>query len=266
MPVVKFVSKEGRELPVEAAADQIAESVFELKIQPGILYQPHPAFAKTAQGQHRYLDLKDSDIEGKRRPYDFEHMGTRELWAEDYAYAIKRLATPRIKSPSFGFLSEKIVGLAEYGTQIKAFNEKLKQGKSARDVGPLGHLPWLDFREHALSGVEVIDKYTLKIRVFGKYPQFKYWLAMTFFAPIPWEVDAFYAQDGMSRRNLNPDTWPVGTGPYMLSEYIPNSRMELVRNPNYRGVPYPCEGAPGDKEKGLLDDCGKNTPFIDKIV
>ena len=266
MPTVKFVSKEGRELPAQTAADQIAESVFELKIQPGILYQPHPAFAKTPDGKHRYLALQDSEIEGRRRPYDFEHMGTRELLAEDYVYAIKRLATPRVKSPSFGFLSEKIVGLADYGKQIKTFNEKLKQGKTAREVGPLGHLPWLDFREHPLSGVEVIDSHTLKIRVIGKYPQFKYWLAMTFFAPIPWEVDAFYAQDGMSRRNLNSDTWPVGTGPYMLTEYIPNSRMELVRNPNYRGVPYPCEGEPGDKEKGLLNDCGKKTPFVDKVV
>ena len=251
LPSVKFLSKEGKELSVQTPADQIAESVFELKIQPGILYQPHPAFAKKDDGQYRYLSLKDSDIEGIRRPYDFEHMGTRELLAEDYAYAIKRLATPRIKSPSFGFLSEKIVGLTEYGKQIKTFNEKLKAGKSAREVGPLGHLPWLDFREHALSGVEVLDAHTLKIRVVGKYPQFKYWLAMTFFSPIPWEVDAFYAQDGMSRRNLNPDTWPVGTGPYMLTEYVPNSRMELVRNPNYRGVPYPCEGAPGDQEKAF---------------
>ena len=266
MPVVKFVNKEGRELPIQTPAAQIAESVFELKIQPGILYQPHPAFAKTSDGKYRYLNLKDSEIEGKRRPYDFEHMGTRELLAEDYAYAIKRLATPRIKSPAFGFLSEKIVGLADYGKEIKAFNEKLKQGKSAREVGPLGHLPWLDFREHALSGVEVVDSHTLKIRVVGKYPQFKFWLAMTFFSPMPWEVDAFYSQDGMSRRNLNPDTWPVGTGPFMLSEYIPNSRMELIRNPNYRGVPYPCEGEPGDKEKGLLNDCGKRTPFVDKVV
>jgi len=266
LPSVKFLSKEGKELPVQTPADQIAESVFELKIQPGILYQPHPAFAKKEDGQYRYLSLKESDIEGIRRPYDFEHMGTRELLAEDYAYAIKRLATPRVKSPSFGFLSEKIVGLTDYGKQIKIFNEKLKAGKSAREVGPLGHLPWLDFREHALSGVEVLDAHTLKIRVVGKYPQFKYWLAMTFFSPIPWEVDAFYAQDGMSRRNLNPDTWPVGTGPYMLTEYVPNSRMELVRNPNYRGVPYPCEGEPGDQEKGLLKDCGKRTPFVDKVV
>ena len=266
MPSVKFVSKEGKELSVQAPADQIAESIFELKIKPGILYQPHPAFAKTDDGKYRYLNLNESDLEGKQSPYEFQHLGTRELLAEDYAYAIKRLASPRVKSPSFGFLAEKIVGLADYGKKIKAFNENLKQGKSIREAGPLGHLPWLDFRAHALSGVELVDAHTLKIRVLGKYPQFKYWLAMTFFAPIPWEVDAFYAQDGMSRRNLNPDTWPVGTGPYMLTEYIPNARMELVRNPNYRGVPYPCEGEIGDKDKGLLNDCGKTTPFVDKVV
>ena len=63
-----------------------------------------------------------------------------------------------------------------------------------------------------------------------------------------------------------PDTWPVGTGPYMLTEYVPNARMVLARNPNYRGEPYPCEGEAGDREKGLLDDCGKPTPMIDKVV
>jgi hypothetical protein len=108
LPSVKFLSKEGKELSVQTPADQIAESVFELKIQPGILYQPHPAFAKKDDGQYRYLSLKDSDIEGIRRPYDFEHMGTRELLAEDYAYAIKRLATPRIKSPRLVFCRKKL--------------------------------------------------------------------------------------------------------------------------------------------------------------
>mgnify|MGYP000544153428 FL=1 len=266
LPSVTYIGKNGQEVQPETPASQIAESVFELKIEPGIQYQPHPAFAKNEEGNYRYLSLHESQLAGIRRPYDFEFMGTRELVADDYAYAIKRLATPRIKSPSYGFLSEKIVGLTAYGQHIKAFNEKLKEGKTAKEIGPFGHLPWLDFRAHALPGVEVVDKHTLKIRVVGKYPQFKYWLAMTFFAPIPWEVDAFYAQAGMAQRNLNADTWPVGTGPYMLTEYIPNARMELIRNPNYRGVPYPCEGEEGDREKGLLKDCGLKTPFIDKVV
>ena len=266
LPQVTYLDKQGKEVSAKTTASQIVESIFELKISPGIQFQPHPAFAQDAQGQPLYLKLTEADLEGKRTPYQFEKMGSRELVADDYLYAIKRLATPRIKSPSFGFLSEKIVGLADYGKKIKAYNNQVKSGKSARELGPFGHLPWLDFREHALDGVQVIDKYTLKIRVKGKYPQFKYWLAMTFFSPVAWEVDAFYAQAGMSRRNLNPDTWPVGTGPYMLTDYVPNARMVLERNPNYRLVTYPCEGEDGDKEKGLLHDCGKRLPFIDKVV
>ena len=39
----------------------------------------------------------------------------------------------------------------------------------------------------------------------------------------------------------------------------------LERNPNYRGGTYPCEGQPEDKAAGLLDDCGKATPFVDRL-
>jgi len=266
LPHVTYLNKAGQEVHAQTPAAQIAESVFELNITPGIQFQPHPAFAKDAYGQALYLKLTEADLEGKRTPYQFEKMGSRELVAEDYLYAIKRLASPRIKSPAFGFLSEKIVGLADYGQKIKAVNNQIKSGRSARELGPLGHLPWLDFREYAFDGVQVTGKHSLRIRVNGKYPQFKYWLAMTFFAPVAWEVDAFYAQAGMSRRNLNADTWPVGTGPYMLTDYVPNARMVLERNPHYRTVTYPCEGEVGDKEKGWLNDCGQKLPFIDKVV
>jgi ABC-type transport system substrate-binding protein len=266
LPTVTYLDKQGRALPASADASQIAESVFELKLQPGIKFQPHPAFATNDQGQPLYLNLTEAELGDKRSPFAFEKMGSRELTADDYVYAIRRLATPRVKSPAFGFLSEKIVGLADYGKQIKKLNEQIKSGKSAREAGFFGHLPWLDFRAHPFDGAQAVDRYTLRIRVNGKYPQFKYWLAMTFFAPVAWEVDAFYSQAGMKRRNLTADTWPVGTGPFMLTEYVPNARMVLSRNPNYRGVPYPCDGEPTDRAQGLLDDCGKPTPFVDKMV
>ena len=47
----------------------------------------------------------------------------------------------------------------------------------------------------------------------GKYPQFLYWLAMPFFAPVPPEADAFYAPPGMKARNITLYWYPVGTGP-----------------------------------------------------
>jgi hypothetical protein len=125
---------------------------------------------------------------------------------------------------------------------------------------------WLDLDAHLLSGVERVDAHTWRIRIHGKYPQFAYWLAMPFFAPVPREVDRFFAQPGMQEKNLTLDWWPVGTGPYMLTENDPNRRMVLSRNPNFRGETYPCDGEPGDAEAGLLDDCGKPLPFIEQAV
>ena len=112
----------------------------------------------------------------------------------------------------------------------------------------------------------MVDRHTWRISLQGAYPQFLYWLSMPFFSPVPREVDRFFAQPGMAERNLTLDWWPVGTGPYMLVENNPNARMVLARNPNYRGDPYPCAGEPGDAEAGLLADCGKPMPFIDKVV
>ena len=92
-------------------------------------------------------------------------------------------------------------------------------------------------------------------------------MQMTFLAPVPWEADAFYAQPGMAERGLTLDTWPVGTGPVHDDRVrARTAAIVMKRNPNYRGEPYPCEGMPGDKEAGLLDDCGKTTPFIDSLV
>jgi ABC-type transport system substrate-binding protein len=52
----------------------------------------------------------------------------------------------------------------------------------------------------------------------------------------------------------------------MLTENNPNARMVLTRNPNFHREAYPCEGEPGDRAAGLLADCGKPLPFVDKVV
>ena len=258
----RYYDKDGKELPADAPGEAIAESVYDIRIRKGILYAPHPAFAKDEAGNYRFHALKRSDVEGKRTPFDFKHTGTRELTAHDYAYAIKRLATTRIKSPSFSPLAEHIKGLKDYGKLIAQEDEKLRDGKPLTNRDQ----PFLDFRQFPLAGVEALDDHTLRIRLDGKYPQFKYWLTMSFFAPVPWEADRFYSQPGMAENDLSMNTWPVGTGPFMLTESQVNRRHVLTRNPNFRGEPYPCEGEDADKARGLLADCGKPMPFIDKIV
>jgi ABC-type transport system substrate-binding protein len=247
------------------ASSQVTMSVFELHIKPGIRYQPHPAFAINDRGEHLYLNLGPAALKSISSPLDFAVQGSRELTAYDYAYAIKRLASPRLISPSYGFLNEKILGYDAYGAKLKSIDASLKS-KAGTSNSFNSSPPWLDLRGLDFEGLETPDTYTLKIKIKGQYPQFKYWLAMTFFSPVPWEVDAFYSQPGMKEMNLSLDTWPVGTGPFMLTEHHPNAKMVLTKNPNYRGEPYPCEGEHEDAEKGLLKDCNKPTPFLEKII
>jgi ABC-type transport system substrate-binding protein len=257
-----YLDKNGNPLPADVPGEQVAESVYDIPIKPGIKYQPHPAFATNAQGAYVYHAMKPGDLGKRRTPLDFEQTGTRELVAEDFVYALKRHATTRITTPIYGIFQEYVIGLKEYGELIKREDTKLRAGldPSSQDK------PFLDFRRWPLAGATAPEKHLLRIRIKGKYPQWSYWMQMTFMAPVPWEADAFYAQPGLAEVGLTLDTWPVGTGPYMMTEFIKDRRHVMKRNPNYRGEPYPCEGMPGDKEAGLLDDCGKATPFIDTLV
>src|SRR4030095_2279688 len=151
--------------------DQVAETVFDIRIKPGIQFAPHPAFAKDANGQYVYHNLRREDVADKYKVTDFKATGTRELVADDYVYAIRRLATPRIKSPAFSPMSDYIVGLKEYGEKIVEIDKGLRKALAPPDR----ELPMLDFRQYPFAGAEAIDPHTVRIRVIGKYPQFKYW-------------------------------------------------------------------------------------------
>lgn len=260
VPRAHYLDKNKQPLPDNAPIDRIAYSVYDIAIQPGIRYQPHPAFVRNEDGRYLYHDLASDEIDDIYRLSDFEQTDTRELVAADYVYQIKRLAHPKLHSPIFGLMSEYIVGLKEYaGTLNDALAEiKNNDSKSGKQ--------YLDLGQYPLTGVELADKYSYRITIRGKYPQFVYWLAMPFFAPMPWEADRFHSQPGLIEKNITLDWYPVGTGPYMLAENNPNLRMVMVRNPNFHGETYPAEGEPGDKESGLLDDAGKSLPFIDKVV
>ena len=257
-----YIGKDGQPLADDAPADQVAESVYDVQIKPGILYQPHPAFARDGGGNYLYHALKPGELGARRKPSDFEQQGTRELVAEDYVYALKRHATRRITTPIFSTFAEYVVGLKEYGALIQQEDAKLLKNVDKASLDK----PFLDFRRWPLAGATAPEKHLLRIRIKGKYPQWSYWMTLPFTAPVPWEADAFYAQPGMAQHDLTLDTWPIGTGPFMMVEMQKERRHVMVRNPNYRGEPYPCEGGPGDKEAGFLDDCGKRTPFVDRIV
>jgi len=256
MPKVRFYDQKNRLLPKDAPPKKIAYSVYRLTIKPGILFQPHPAFAKDERGQYRYHQLTDEQTQEIESLDEFHHKGTRDLTAADYVYQIKRLANPQVGSPIFGLMEKHIVGLSDYSKQLKS--ELTKQNKSTS--------AFLDLRDHPFLGAKVINRYTYEIKIKGYYPQFIYWLAMPFFAPVPWEADYFYGQPGMGEHNLTLDWHPVGTGAYHLTQNNPNQNMVLSRNPNYKNHYYPASGEASDKVQGLLDRAESPLPFVDQYI
>ncbi len=253
MPQVTYFDKEGQALPSDAPTDRIAYSEFQITIRKGMDYQPHPAFVRDRKGELRYHVLTSKALEKIATPMDFGELATRELTAEDFVYQIKRLVHPQLHSPIAGLMKQYIVGLADFASEME---RRYQQGK------PEG---FFDVRPYSIAGVTPLDRYRYVIRIRGKYPQFKYWLAMPFFAPIPWEADRFYHQLPLIERNLTLDWYPVGSGPFMLVQNNPNRRMVLVRNPNFHGETYPTAGEPGDVTQGRLRDAGKPVPFIDRV-
>lgn len=256
MPQIRFYDKAGRPLTESAPADQVARTVYRLNLRGDVRYQPHPAFSLNDDGSPRYMNLDASQtraVQSAVGPMALPDPGSRLLTAHDYVYQIKRLAHPAVQSPIFGMMAENIVGL-------KALSEQIKEAAQAQSGA------WVDLDTLPLAGAVALDDRTLEITLDGKYPQFIYWLAMNFFAPVPREVDQFYGQPALRRTNVQLDTWPVGTGAYMMVRNNPNARIVLARNPNFHDERYPCEGEPGDAAAGLLASCDARLPLIDRVV
>jgi oligopeptide transport system substrate-binding protein len=116
-----YLARPVKVIPLTAAAlPEITDNgrTYTFRIKPGIFFADDPAF------------------KGKRR----------ELTADDYIYAIKRLVDPAMRSPNAFYVAGKIVGLDE--------------------VAAAASRPGANFDYGAkISGLEAIDRHTLRIRL-----------------------------------------------------------------------------------------------------
>ena len=243
VPQPRYLDANGQQLPPNAPAESVARAIYEIRIHPGIMYQQHPCFAKTEDGEWRYRNLTKSDVKGFDEIKDFSMMGTRELIAADYVYQIKRMADPSVSCPILSTLEDYILGM-------EAYSDAIANGQ----------------KDAPFLGVEVVDRYTYRVILKTKYPQFVYWLAMPFFSPMPKEAIDFYSQPAVAERNITIDRFPVGTGAYRIETLLAHKEIVLVKNENFRVVRYPSSGEPGDRETGLLDDAWEIIPFIPRVV
>lgn len=231
--------------------------IYTIKIKPNIYYQPHPALYKTKQGEYvfhnlNYKELNNiSDLKSFRKKK--KYLLTRMLTSEDYVYQIKRIADPKNNSPIYGLMSEYIYGL-------KDFRERISKLQSIENDN------FINLNDYNLSGAKIIDKFTYEITLTQNYPQFIYWLAMPFFAPMPWEADLFYSQKGLDKKNITLDWYPIGTGPYMLTKNDPNKIMLLEKNPNFHDEYFPKVNNDVTNQKDYLIKENKKLPFINKVV
>src|SRR5882672_8495094 len=162
----------------------------------------------------------------------------RELTAEDYAYSIKRFFDPKNRSP-YAFLFEgKIVGLDELGAQAK------KTGR-------------FDY-EARIPGLEVQDRYTLRIRLRETDFNFSHILAFPLTGAVAREVVEAYGEDVPSH--------PVGTGPYLLKKYVRSSKITLEANPGYRGMTWDFKPGDDPRDKEIAARMkGKKLPLIGTV-
>lgn len=162
----------------------------------------------------------------------------RELVAEDFVYALKRLADIKNLSPRFFSIEGRIAGLDEY---------RAESGKRRVSY------------DEPVEGLKALDRYTIQIKLKEPFPQLVYALTQSETFPVAREAVEYYGKEFLNH--------PVADGPFRLADWRwRNYAIEFVRNPTYHGDTYPTRGAPGDREKGLLDDAGKPIPFLDKVT
>ena len=164
----------------------------------------------------------------------------RELVAKDMEYAIKRFRDPANRSPYSWLFEDRIVGLDEFVVAAK------KSGKFDYDA--------------PIEGLKLLDKYTVSFKLRTPDYNFIYFFTLPIVVPVAREVIEGYANDTMAH--------PVGTGPYILKEWVRRSKIVLEKNPNYRGHTLDVQYAnPNDQwDKDAIKALGgKTLPLIDRI-
>jgi oligopeptide transport system substrate-binding protein len=227
----------------DSASDAVIENIYEAMLDYDYLARPVQLVTRTLEAMPTIEDGGKSYICHLRKGIFFTPDAAfkgrpRELIAADYAYGIKRLLDPAVKSPWIWLVDGKIAG----GSEAIARANKT------------GHFDY----EAALPGIEVVDRYTLKIRLTQPDFRFMHVLAIPNVTAVAREVVETYGLDFGAH--------PVGTGPYKLGAYSRSSRIVLEANPGFREWTYvPSGPVPAESEPIAAALKGKRLPLVGRI-
>ena len=166
----------------------------------------------------------------------------REVTAYDVVYTFKRIMDPRTKSQLVSGLEEEaLVGLDALRAKAEA------TGKFDYDT--------------EIEGIRALDRYTVQFKLKEPRPRFLHTIAdASILGTVAREVVDAYGDAIMEH--------PVGTGPFMLSEWKRSSKLTFVRNPNYREEYWDAEPPADDPRAQEIyrQMKGKRIPLVDKVV
>lgn len=159
----------------------------------------------------------------------------RELTATDYVYAIERLVDPANRSPNAFYVEGKIVGVDEAVA-------------GARLTGKFDY-------DARIVGLEAIDRHTLRIRLKNTDYNFPSIMALPALSAVAREVVEAYPGDVGAH--------PVGTGPYVLKNWVRASRITLEANPDFRALVWNFTAGNDTNDKAIVEAMrGKKIPQI----
>ncbi len=227
----------------DAATDGLIDHVFESMLDYDYLVRPPRLVPRTLVAMPAVEDGGATFVFRFKRGIFFTpdaafNGAPRELTASDQAYAIKRLLDPAVKSPWLWLVDGKVVGADE------ARARAIESGRFDYDA--------------AIRGIEVVDRYTLRVHLKQPDLRFLYAFAIPNTAPVAREVVEAYGPDVGGH--------PVGTGPYMLTGYRRSAKIELTANPRYRETTYaPAGPVPPELQPIARALAGKSLPIVGRI-
>ena len=227
-------------------SSQIVQSIMETLYTYDYLARPVKLIPQTAEAMPEITDDgKTWTIRLKKGIYfanDPAFKGNRrELTMGDYAYSLKRLIDPKLRSPWSWLIDGKIVGM----------------GTLTRNAKQNGYFDY----DARIAGLQVVDRYTLRIRLKAPDYNLGHILAHTPTSAVAREVIEKY-RDVSGHAMAN----PVGTGPYVLKSWTRGAKMVLTANPSYRGFVWNFSpGTDPEDAKIVAAMQGKIMPQIGRV-
>jgi oligopeptide transport system substrate-binding protein len=144
----------------------------------------------------------------------------RPVVAADYAYTLERMLEPRTASPYYVYLIG-IRGATQFAQARSQEQEKRERPKPG-DPPHAGH--WKE--PVHVAGIRVLSSDMLQIELEQPDPTFPYTMVQG--APAQ-------PQEEVERLGSRFSLYPVGSGPYVVAEWIRGVRLAFVPNPHYAG-------------------------------